>query len=114
MIRRVRRLLAGDSGQATVETAFALSTLISVLMVALGAIAVVATHLAVTDAAGHIARAEARGDAEAANSARGAVGGARVSVVQRAGMVEVTVAKRLALYDVTGRAAALIEDPAGQ
>jgi hypothetical protein len=37
-----------------------------------------------------------------------------VSVVQRAGMVEVTVAKRLALYDVTGRAAALIEDPAGQ
>ena len=45
---------------------------------------------------------------------RGAVGGARVSVVQRAGMVEVTVAKRLALYDVTGRAAALIEDPAGQ
>ena len=40
MIRRVRRLLADDDGQATVETAFALSTLIAVLMVALGAIAV--------------------------------------------------------------------------
>ena len=56
MIRRVRRLLADEDGQATVETAFALSTLIAVLMVALGAIAVVAMHLAVTDAAGHIAR----------------------------------------------------------
>ena len=37
-----------------------------------------------------------------------------IQKMQRAGMVEVTVAKRLALYDVTGRAAALIEDPAGQ
>lgn len=109
MIRRVRRLLADDDGQATVETAFALSTLIAVLMVALGAIAVVATHLAVTDAAGHIARAEARGDAAAAQSARSAVSGASVNVTARAGVVEVTVTRRLPLYDVTGRATALAE-----
>lgn len=109
MIRRVRRLLADDDGQATVETAFALSTLIAVLMVALGAIAVVATHLVVTDAAGHIARAEARGDAAAAQSARSAVSGASVNVTARADVVEVTVTRRLPLYDVTGRATALAE-----
>ncbi|MFD5868308.1 TadE family type IV pilus minor pilin [Corynebacterium sp. NPDC060344] len=109
MIRRVRRLLARDDGQATVETAFALSTLIAVLMVALGAIAVVATHLAVTDAAGHIARAEARGDEAAAQSARRVISGAHVNVAARADVVEVTVTKRLPLYNVTGRATALLE-----
>ncbi len=109
MTRRIRRLLADDRGQATVETAFALSALIAVLMVALGAIAVVAMHLAVTDAAGHIARAEARGDAAAAQSAREAIAGAEVTVVTREEMIRVTVTKRLPLHDVTGRASALVE-----
>lgn len=110
MIRRVRRLLADDDGQATVETAFALSTLIAVLMVALGAIAVVAMHVAVTDAAGHIARAEARGDVAAAQSARGAISGAAVSVTTSGDTVRVTVTKRLPLYDVVGHATALVEE----
>ena len=110
MIRRVRRLLADDDGQATVETAFALSTLIAVLMVALGAIAVVAMHVAVTDAAGLIARAEARGDVAAAQSARGAISGAAVSVTTSGETVRVTVTKRFPLYDVVGHATALVEE----
>ncbi|WP_295624756.1 TadE family type IV pilus minor pilin [uncultured Corynebacterium sp.] len=113
MIHRLRRSLhrlrTDDSGQATVETAFALATLISVLMVALGAIAVVATHLSATDAAGHIARAEARGDAAAAASVRGALEEAEVSVDSGGDTVDVTVTMRLSLIDVTGRATALVE-----
>lgn len=109
MIRRVRRLLADESGQATVETAFALSTLIAVLMVALGAIAVVAAHLSVTDAAGHIARAEARGDSAASARVRDSLDDARVAVDAGPDVVEVTVTVRLAMLDVVGRATALAE-----
>lgn len=107
---RLRRLAADDSGQATVETAFALSTIIAVLMVAVAAIAVVAAHLAATDAAGQLARAHARDDADAV----AAIGetlrtGTRVTVSPGADTVTVTVTMPMPLLDVTGRATALLE-----
>ncbi|WP_298087696.1 TadE family type IV pilus minor pilin [uncultured Corynebacterium sp.] len=111
--RRARALAAEESGQATVETAFALSTIIAVLMIALAAIAVVAAHLSATDAAGHLARAHARGDDSAVHAIRQSVGpDARVEARYGDDAVTVTVTMRLAMMDVTGRATALLEDTA--
>lgn len=111
--RRARALAADESGQATVETAFALSTIIAVLMIALAAIAVIAAHLSATDAAGHLARAHARGDDDAVHAIRQSIGpGTRVEAGYGDEAVTVTVTMRLALMDVTGRATALLEEPA--
>ena len=110
--RRARVLAAEESGQATVETAFALSTIIAVLMIALAAFAVVAAHLSATDAAGHLARAHARGDDAAIHFVRqSVVPDARVEARYNDDTVTVTVTMRLAMMDVTGRATALLEEP---
>lgn len=84
-----------------------------VIQSALAAIAVVAAHLSATDAAGHLARAHARGDDSAVHAIRQSVGpDARVEARYGDDAVTVTVTMRLAMMDVTGRATALLEDTA--
>lgn len=109
-MRQVRRVLANDSGQSTVETAFAITALVSVLMIALAAIAGIATYLSVTDIAGHLARAHARQDSHAVEAMTSTLNfNATVDVEQDADTVTVTISVPLQLFDVTATATALTE-----
>ena len=55
----LHRLCVGDEGQTTVETAFGLAALVTVMVTALSGLVTIAMYLGLTDAAGAIARAEA-------------------------------------------------------
>lgn len=103
-----QRLRDDDRGQTTVETAFGIATLVSVLLLAVSAMVAVANYLAVTDAAGGIARAEARGDERASAKLRAEIGG-EVLVQRDSGMVTVTVSKRTAFVPISGSATAMEE-----
>lgn len=112
--RTLRALLRDDSGQATVETAFGLAALVSVLILSAGIIGVVTVHLTATDIAGQVARAEARGDSAAAQEFAGVLSsraGIEVITVDDKILAEVTIA--LPLLTVRADAVALIEPSGG-
>lgn len=110
-LRRFRRILHDDSGQATVETAFGLAALISVLILAAGVIGVVTVHLTATDMAGQIARAESRGDSGEVQASLPGVLGSRagVEVIRVDDKVLAEVSVRLPLFTVRADAVALAE-----
>lgn len=109
VVQTIRRLLHDDDrGQTTIETAFGIAALVSVLLVAVSALVAVASFLAVTDAAGGIARAEARGDLSLSEELRRATGG-EVQLQKNRDTVTVTVSKRVAFVPVSAKATALVE-----
>lgn len=111
-VGRVARVLRDDRGQASVETAFGIAALVSVLLAAVSALGAVAMHLAATDFAAQLARAEGRGDREAAAAVRERMGpGWETSVRHDGDLVVAVVNRDLALLDVRAEAAALLEAP---
>ena len=66
----------------TVEAALAISSIIAVVVLCLGAVSTVTTHIRCVDAAREAARLAARGDTEAATTAAAAVAppGARIEI----------------------------------
>jgi Flp pilus assembly protein TadG len=119
-----RRVLPADAGMVTAETAVVLPVLLVVLAAAVFVLSCVGAQLRCVDAAHLAARAAARGDAPVDVTAVGrsaAPPGAQVRVERRIGQVLVLVttevrpfgsAIRLPPVRVSGRAAALDEDPA--
>ena len=108
MYSRIRRLWSSDSGQSTVETAFGIAALVVVLMIAVSALVSVAMYLSATDAAGSIARAAARGDADKAKAIQQAVS-AEVSIADRGTTVEVVVRRDGGFIPIRASAVALKE-----
>lgn len=94
-----RGLPTDDSGASTVEAAFALAALVSVLVLCLAGISAVSAQVRCVDAAREVARSAARGDAPAALAVgrRIAPAGAAVRLRPDGGYVVATVSVRLAL-----------------
>lgn len=112
--RTLRGILRDESGQASVETAFGLAALVSVLILSAGIIGVVTVHLTATDIAGQVARAEARGDSATAQEFSGVLSNRaeiEVVTVDNKILTEVTIA--LPLFTVRADAVALVEPGAG-
>jgi hypothetical protein len=91
--------LADESGASTVEAAFALAALVSVLVLGLAGISAVCAQVRCIDAAREAARLAARGDAPAATvvARRIAPAGASVRLRSEGGFVVATVTVRPAL-----------------
>ncbi|MBV7294492.1 pilus assembly protein TadE [Corynebacterium sp. TAE3-ERU12] len=106
------RLVRADSGQATVETAFAIAALCAVLVLIIGAITTVTTHLSATSIASQIARATARGDTDTADALANQLPDATVHTSTTAGMVMVDLTVEMPLLDVHAHAVALDEESA--
>lgn len=113
MFNRIRHLWAADDGQSTVETAFGIASLVAVLIIAVSALVSVATYLSVTDAAGSIARAAARGDVETVETVKKAAA-AEVSIADRGGTVEVTVRRSGGFIPVSATVVAAKEPTADE
>lgn len=115
MSNRIRsaltRLRAEENGQTTVETAFGLAALVIVMMTALSGLVTVATYLGLTDTAGAIARAEARGDADTVAELRSAAGG-EVAISESSGTIRVTVTGQTGPFSLHATAVALKEQVA--
>lgn len=105
------RLCTGNDGQTTVETAFGLAALVIVMMTALSGLVTVATYLGLTDAAGAIARAEARGDADTVAELRSTAGG-DVAISESSGTVRVTITGSAGPFTLNATAVALKEQVA--
>ena len=104
----LNRLCVDDEGQATVETAFGLAALVTVMVTALSGLVAIAMYLGLTDAAGAIARAEARGDAKTVAELRTDTSG-QVEVSETAGTVRVTIRRSVGPFSLETRAVALKE-----
>lgn len=109
--------LADDAGASTVEAAFALAALVSVLVLCLAGISAVSAQIRCLDAAREAARLAARGDAPAATAVvrRIAPAGAAVRLRSDGGFIFATVTVRPALLPglaVSAEAAAAAE-PSG-
>lgn len=91
-----RARLVEDSGASTVEAAFALAALVSVLVLCLAGISAVSAQVRCIDAAREAARLAARGDAPAATAVvrRIAPEGATVRLRSDGGMVVARVTAR--------------------
>lgn len=91
--RRVRRQPGDDRGTVTVESAFALSALVVVLVAALGAVSVVDDQVRCTDAAREAARLVARGEDDRAEAVarRIAPDGADIAIAVSGDTVSVDV-----------------------
>ena len=100
----LHRLCVGDEGQTTVETAFGLAALVT----ALSGLVTIAMYLGLTDAAGAIARAEARGDAETVAELRADADG-QVAISETSGTVRVTIRRSAGPFSLEARAVALRE-----
>lgn len=111
MSARLRALAGREEGQATVETAFGLAALVTVMVTALSGLVTVALYLGLTDAAGAIARAEARGDAEVAAELRADTDG-RVEVSETSATVRVTIRRSAGPFSLVAEAVALREEVA--
>nr|WP_120490909.1 TadE family type IV pilus minor pilin [Corynebacterium lactis] len=105
--------ITGEDGQATVETAFGIAAIVAVMLAAVTGLVAVATYLGLTDAAGSIARAHARGDAETVAQLREGLGG-EVSIEEDAATVRVTVTGAVGLITMEAAAVALSEKAAAQ
>lgn len=94
-----RGLPAGDAGSSTVEAAFALAALVSVLVLCLAGISAVSAQVRCVDAAREAARSAARGDTPAAMAVgrRIAPAGAAIRLRSDGGFVVATVSVRIAL-----------------
>ncbi|ALA66554.1 TadE family type IV pilus minor pilin [Corynebacterium lactis] len=101
-------ILTGEDGQATVETAFGIAAIVTVMMSALTGLVAVAMYLGLTDAAGVIARAHARGDAETVAKLQDGLQGA-VTINDGSSTVEVTVTGTVGPFPLEARAVALNE-----
>ncbi|MEB3022234.1 TadE family type IV pilus minor pilin [[Mycobacterium] crassicus] len=97
MSTRVR--LADDAGAGTVEAAFALAALVSVLVLCLAGISAVSAQIRCVDAAREAARTAARGDTPGAMAVarRIAPDGAAIGLRADGGFVVATVTARIAL-----------------
>ncbi|KAA9226182.1 hypothetical protein F6I42_06335 [Corynebacterium amycolatum] len=104
----LHRLCVGDEGQTTVETAFGLAALVTVMATALSGLVTIAMYLGLTDAAGAIARAEARGDAETVAELRADADG-QVAISETSGTVRVTIRRSAGPFSLEARAVALRE-----
>ncbi|MEB3035022.1 TadE family type IV pilus minor pilin [[Mycobacterium] nativiensis] len=93
------RRLADDAGAGTVEAAFALAALVSVLVLCLAGISAVSAQIRCVDAAREAARTAARGDTPAAMAVarRIAPDGAAIRLRADGGLVVATVTARLTL-----------------
>lgn len=107
------RLCVDDEGQTTVETAFGLAALVTVIVTALSGLVTIAMYLGLTDAAGAIARAEARGDAETVAELRTEVNG-QVAISETSGTVRVTIRRSAGPFTLEAGAVALRERAASQ
>ena len=112
MSSRIRHLWAAEDGQSTVETAFGIASLVVVMMIAVSALVSVATYLSITDAAGSIARAAARGDADTVAAIEQAAS-AEVSIADHGETIEVTVRRDGGLIPVHATAVAA-KEPTGE
>jgi len=94
-----RGLPTDDAGASTIEAAFALAALVSVLVLCLAGIGAVSAQVRCIDAAREAARTAARGDTPAAMAVarRIAPEGAAVALRSDGGFVVATVTTRLAL-----------------
>ncbi|MEO6795153.1 MAG: TadE family type IV pilus minor pilin [Mycobacterium sp.] len=94
-----RGRLADDAGASTVEAAFALAALVSVLVLCLAGISAVSAQVRCVDAAREAARSAARGDTPAAMAVgrRIAPVGATIRLHSDGGYAIATVSVRLAL-----------------
>lgn len=89
----VRRVAAGESGGVTVEAALALATLVSVLVLCLGAVLCISHQVRCQDAAREAARLVARGDEARAVEVAASIApaDARISVRMEGDLVVATV-----------------------
>lgn len=101
-------VLAGEDGQATVETAFGIAAIVTVMMSALTGLIALAMYLGLTDTAGVIARAHARGDAETVAKLQEGLKGS-VAINDDSSTVEVTVTGAVGPFPLEARAVALNE-----
>ncbi|NCL76205.1 Apoptosis inhibitor [Rhodococcus sp. YH1] len=111
--------MSGDDGGVTVEAAIALTTLVSVLVLCLGAVLCVSNQLRCQDAAREAARLAARGDGVRAVevAARVAPEGARISVRPDGDLVVATVTADgplLPMVTLTAEAVSVIEPEVAQ
>lgn len=91
--RHAVRRLADERGMVSVEAAFAIASIVAVLVLGIGAVLAIGTHLRCVDAARETARIAAHGDASGALSAGRSVApaGAEISIGGRGDRVVVTV-----------------------
>ena len=106
--------LGDDRGAVTVEAALALTALIAVVVLCLGAVAAGAVQVRCIDAAREAARLAARGDAARAEQAAAQVapGGARISVRTDGDRIRAVVSAGvplLPLLELSAEAVALLE-----
>ncbi|GAC67604.1 TadE family type IV pilus minor pilin [Gordonia soli] len=113
------RLARDDRGMVTVEAAFAIAAIVSVIVLAVGVLGAVTSQIRCTDAAREVARLSASGDAGAESAGRRMVGDHASISVQRSDdrvTVEVSVDVPLVpMMEVSARAVAAVEpDGEGQ
>lgn len=111
---RGRARFVDDSGASTVEAAFALAALVSVLVLCLAGITAVAAQIRCVDAAREAARLAARGDAAAVTAVvrQTAPDGATVRLRSEGGVVVARVTARPILLPglaITAEAVAAVE-----
>lgn len=112
----VRRLAADEGGMVTVEAAYALTAIVAVLIIGVGAIGAVITEIRCTDAAREVARLAAAGDSGARAAGARLVGaGAVITISENGERIVVTVTDRvLSLPGVTMSARAeAVREPDG-
>lgn len=113
----VRRGPRGDAGAVTVEAAIAIASIVTVVVLCVGAIAAVSTQVRAVDAAREAARLAARGDrANAVVAAdRVAPSGAEIAIRDDGAFVVATVRTRPALFPLVELAAEAVaaKEPEG-
>ena len=116
MLERVRRsrVLADERGMVTVEAAFAIASIVAVLVMGVIAVVAVAAHIRCIDAAREAARIAAQGDSATARRVAGQVGprGASVSIRIDGDLVIASVRVDVPLMpglDVGAKAVAAVE-----
>lgn len=105
------RRLRAEEGQATVETAFGIAALVIVMTSAVSAVITVSIYLGMTDAAGALARAHARGDTQAVAHLRGGAvdPSAQLAIDTSSTTVTVTLTREIGPLQLRARAVALKE-----
>ena len=112
-------LVTDESGMATVEGAFVIAAIVTVLIVSVGAVTATIAQIRCTDAAREVARLTASGDTSAVSVGRQVAGGsASVEVSEGTDLIEATVSMGVRLLPglrVSARAVAVPEpDGLGQ
>lgn len=115
--RGVKRLLRDDRGAVTVEAAIALASIVTVVVLCIGAIVAAALHIRCVDGAREAARLAARGDEAHAISVAETVApdDARITVRMDGDIVVATVSTTsvlLPLVDISATAFAAMEPSA--